>query len=141
MKKISEQIKREHRDIHETKNFDDSHFHLTFHDDSEIKEHDANWSSMSEHRTVEYRDGKKAVMLLTQRAKHIKIIHDGQSLDLDVPDGHDVYQFTRAETFLVPHKEKQTRIIGRGLGFIKNNKIVEEYFLNGLEGITQGFRF
>lgn len=140
MEKVSDTIKKEAKTLIERGLPDRSYFHVTFHDDSEAKEMDTNWRDFSELKRVKYKTGTKSVMVSSHRIKHISMYHNDRQLDLDVPEVHDVYQAVRSETLFVPRQDKQTRITGRVVGFIKDGEVVQEIFMNGLQDSILGWK-
>jgi hypothetical protein len=118
----------------------DSYFNATFHDGSIADERLHNWSSFSEKKVVNYLGNKKSVVVSKEKIKHIKICHGNQSTELDIPDGCEVYQAIRAQTFFISGGKSKNTVMGRVVGLIKNGEVIEERVLNGVEGIIQGWK-
>lgn len=124
---------------------EDSYFTICLSDDvsNEINthtEHDTNWSENSEQKVVEYFGVTKRVALFNHKIQKIHVQHGTLSHDLEIPDDCQVYQAIRSETTFYPTGEKRDRIIGRVVGLVKNDKVIEEYFLNGIENEIRGMK-
>lgn len=133
-------IKTEKLTLEERGRPKDSYFHIVFHEGTERKEHDTNWSDFSENKKVDYMGGKKSVNISKYKIKHIKMFHGLLKTEMDVPDDCEVYQAVRAETIFIPNGNKIVKIHGRVVGLIKNNEVQEERFLNGTENVVLGWR-
>lgn len=137
---ISNNIKKETRSLRDRGLNDKSFFHATFTDGSEAKEHDCNWSDFSVEKRVKYHDGTKTVRVSARPVKNLKVSHEGFNLDVDVPENCEVYQCIRAESTFTPNGAPKQRIVGRVVGIIKNDEVVEERFINSLQNVILGFR-
>src|ERR1051326_5601167 len=91
-------IKKEARTLKQRGLPDQSFFDVTFHDNTNRKEHDTNWSEFSTIKRVQCMGGTKTVMVSNHKVKNIKLSHAGLSVSVDVPDDCEVYQAIRAET-------------------------------------------
>lgn len=118
----------------------DSYFEVTFEDGSVRDERDLNWSAIAELRTVSYKNGNRAVFESKQKVKHMKVVHAGLVVEFDVPDDCTVYQSVHSSAVYTPGGGASHRVVGRFAGLIKNDRIIEERFLNEVEGIVIGFR-
>ena len=74
------------------------------------------------------------------KIKHIKVVHSGLETEFDVPDDCRVYQSVHGNSTYIPGGAATHSTVGRFVGLIKNNRIIEERFLNAVEGIVVGFR-
>lgn len=119
---------------------DDSYFEVTFDDGSVRDERDLNWSAISTLRTVSYKDSNRAVFECTEKVKHIKIVHNELSTEFDIPDDCTLFQSVHSTAVYSPGGGSAHRVVGRYVGLIKNDRIIEERFLNDVEGIVSGFK-
>lgn len=119
---------------------EDSFFEVVFADDSRISEHEVNWSSIAERRIVNYGAGKKGVMVCRFPVKRIQVRLEDLEASIDVPEGHETYQATRSEAVIIPGYGRQDRVVGRVLGILKGDTVIEEKFINALEYRVQGIR-
>jgi hypothetical protein len=117
-----------------------SYFEVTFADGSKRTEHDTNWSSFSERKVVNYFGELKTVFVSKYHISHISMKHCGLESEIQVDDGCEVYQACRSETLFLPQGGKRTRITGRVLGMVKDDEVMVEYFLNGLENAVHGMK-
>lgn len=131
---ISEKIKKQNKSLEKRGLKEDSFFVVHFKDDSFVSEKDANWNEMGEVKVCDYFGGKKTVCICTHPVKKIHIKHEGMEHILEVPKDCYVYQANRSETLFLQNGEKKERLLGRVIGLVKDNEIIEEYFLNGIEG-------
>lgn len=119
---------------------EDSYFEVTFADDTKVSEHDTNWSTIADRRIVGYLGGQKGVMVCRFRVKRIEAHLEGLHSAIDVPEGCEAYQAIRSESVIIPGYGRQDKVVGRIIGIVRGNEIVEEHFLNALEYRVQGVR-
>lgn len=119
---------------------DDSFFTLHFKDDSSVCETETNWSEMGETKVCGYFGGEKRVCVCKHPVKEIHVKHGNLEHTLEVPDGCEVYQANRSETTFLQNGEKKMRTVGRVIGLVKDGEVIEEYFLNGIEGVVHGMK-
>lgn len=115
-----------------------SFFEAFFADDSFVNEEQVNWSSFAEEQMVE-RFGQKQLCLVSKYPiKCIRITLNGLEASLaDIPAGVGVFQFMQSERLLAQGVDK-TQLIGRGIGLIKDGKVIEEKFINAIEHRVTG---
>ena len=111
----------------------DSFFEVWFRDGSHATEIEIAWSSISEERRVRYFEGTKTVFVSTRPVARIRMRHGDLVADCDVPEGCEAYQSVRSETILMNGKTEH-RVVGRSIGIVKDGEVIEEQFLNGVEG-------
>lgn len=126
--------------VREDEFHNDSYFEVTFEDGSMRDERDLNWSEISAQRTVAYKDSNRAVFECNQKVKHMKIVHNDLVTEFDVPDDCTLFQSVHSTAIYSPGGGAAHRVVGRYVGLIKNDRIIEERFLNEVEGIVSGFR-
>ena len=117
----------------------DSFFDVVFEDGSTASERWMNWSQISDERRVEYFGMTKTVFVSRLPVKRIVIRHGDLETTVDVPAGCEAYQGVRSETMLLGGK-KESRVLGRIVGIIKDGEVIEERFLNGIQHEVQGTR-
>ena len=117
-----------------------SYFKLTLDDDSVVLESDKAWSTISQIKSVEYFGGKKTVYVCTLSVKRIEMFHDGLETSIDIPEGCEVYQAIRSMTDFMPTGGSTSKTHGRCVGIVKDGKVIEERFLNGVLGEVQGVK-
>ena len=117
-----------------------SFFEVTFTDGSTCNEKDVAWSSMSRHKQVEYFGGGKHVQVCMYPVTSITVHHGDLETTIEVPKDCEVYQAIRSSMLFVAKKDGRHRVLGRCVGLVKNGKVVEERFLNGLMNEVQGVR-
>lgn len=118
----------------------DSFFEVTFKDGSTISEKEANWSSFSTKKTVDYFGRNFVFYVSNHPVKSIRVVlNDLEARIDDVPDGAEVYQFMRSLRTVAKDTDK-TALIGRGIGLIKDGAVIEERFINAYEHKIQGMR-
>lgn len=119
---------------------EDSFFEVVFADDSRISEHEINWSSIAERRVVNCMNGKKGVMVCKLPVKRIQVTLEDLEASIDVPEGCEAYQAIRSEAVVTPGYGRQDRVVGRVIGLLRGDTVIEEKFINALEYRVQGFR-
>lgn len=137
---IADTIQKTNQTLEERGIPNNSYFEIIFPDASRISEHDVNWSSISQKKQCAYFGNKKLCHVCTLPVKRIEAWHDGLHSFIDVPEGCEVYQAVRGDTLIIPNYERTDRVIGRVIGIIKDNEVIEEHFLNGLMYSVEGLR-
>lgn len=118
---------------------EDSYFELEFSDGSKVDERAVNWSSVAEQRTVYMSERPKTVMVCTLEVKTIRVVHKGLETLIEVPRGLQVYQACKSQAIYVDGRA-ETSMIGRTVGLVDGDKIVEERYLDGIAGQVVGVR-
>ena len=134
---LSNKIKRAGKTLEERGLPADSFFEVEFTDGSVASEKHVSWSAFCEERRVRYFDATKTVFVCALPARRIRMRHGSLIANMDVPQGSEVYQSVRSETVLMSGKRVDT-VIGRVIGIIDEDEVVEEQFLNGIEGCVHG---
>lgn len=129
----------EHRSLKERGLSHDSFWHVEFLDGSHRNEKDASWAGASERTTVDYFGTQKTVHLLKHHIKSITVTHGDLQETIEIPEGVQVYQAIRSESMLMKEGD-QSRIVGRIIGLVKDGVVIEERFINALEGRITGIR-
>jgi len=106
-----------------------SFFTGEFSDGTKIDERVNTWTDISETKIVNSVEGEKKVHVSKFPMKHLKMEHKGISKDLDIPDDCEVYQSIRVTDTFLQNGEKKQKVLGRVFGLVKDNTVVEEYFL------------
>lgn len=138
--KTADKINKQQASLQERGLSEDSYFVITFQDDSQITEHDCNWTEISTRKRVAYQGNTKTVLVCNEKVKNIHIFHGDKDLHVDVPNDCEVYQAIRSETIFNPTGSKKNQIIGRVVGLIKNDEVISEYVINVLQGVVSGWR-
>ncbi len=132
-------IKKEHRSLKERGLHNNTFFEAHFHDGSTRREHDTNWSDMSELVEVT-KDGKPySVYAATVPIHTLVITHNELSIKLPVPEGTRPYQAIVAISLFSSSQENT--IVGRVAGLIKDGEVIEEQVINTNTGMIEGRRF
>ncbi len=136
----SNKIKKQNKSLEERGIPFNSLFIIKFQDGSMITEHECNWSELSETKVVNYFGGKKTIAVCIHPVKTLRIEHGEMTHTIEIPENCEVYQAIRAETNFMSNGIKKDKINGRVVGLVKDNEVIEEYFLNGLEGRIMGMK-
>lgn len=118
----------------------DSFFEIKFADGSSRKEIDTNWSSFCQEKEVDFFGKKKRVRVSRFKASEITIRHGKLETTIFLNDDEEVYQSTLSQTTFYPGGMKQDRILGRIVGIVKNDKVIEERFLSSTTNEILGIR-
>ena len=137
---ISETIKKSGSTLEERGLPSHSYFVVTFKDGSSVREHDVNWSAISEEKKVKYFGGVKTAMVCVHPVSKIEMFHGEMSSSLDVPDGCEVYQAVRGYAVLRTGETATGQVGGRVIGLVKDGEVIEEQFLDGMIGQVRGLR-
>jgi hypothetical protein len=116
-----------------------SYFEVEFYDGSIITEKECNWSSFSYPTVIDNCGAKMLLHVATLPIDKITIYLNDLKTSIDVPPGYDCYQFIKAERLLATGIDRHT-CLGRGIGLVKNGKVVEEKFINAIENKVMGIR-
>lgn len=117
-----------------------SYFTGILNDGTEIKEHEYNWSAISEEQVVDHFGRKKIAMVCTQPIKTLHIFHDDLTASITLEPGEQVYQAIRSQATFTDSGQTKTSIIGRVIGKIKNGKVIEEFTIDGRTHNVLGIR-
>ncbi len=116
----------------------DSYFEVEFFDGSKINEKETNWSLMSESKIIEFGFRKLTLYVANFPIKKISIFLNGLETYIDdISYDLKVYQFIRSQRLIARTVDKDS-IFGRGIGLIKDNKVIEEKFINAIENVVDG---
>lgn len=137
---ISEKIQKHNHSLKSRGLHEDSFFTAHFTDGSSVTEHDTNWSDFSETKVCEYFGGKKTVLISKHPIKKLHVKHGSLEHFVDVPKDCDVYQAVRSESLFISEQERKDIVLGRVIGLVKDGKVIEEYFLNGMENRVLGMK-
>lgn len=119
---------------------DHSYFEIDFADGSSVSEKDVNWSHFSHQEFVERLGNKHVSFISDLPIKNIRIFHDGLTTEInDIPADIRVAQFARSE-WLQAKDIDIKKVVGRGIALIKNHKIIEEHYIDGLSRVIGGFQ-
>ncbi len=139
MKTTLEKLKKCHNSLEDRGLMKGSFFEATFKDKTNCHEKDYSWYEMSTEKKVKYQGMTKTVFICNHKISHIRVTHEGKQVELDVPDDCEVYQAMRSETSFSSAGRKD-RTLGRVVGLIRDDEVIEEYFINGLQRCVLGFR-
>ena len=118
----------------------DSFFEIKLEDGSYMSEKETKLSSISEIKKVKFLGKEKTVSACKFKLKSIKCFHEGMEAEIEIPYGCQAYQAIRSEAVIIKDIQRKDRILGRIIGVIKNDEVIEEKFINGIELKVQGFK-
>ena len=136
---ISDSIQKTNKTLVERGIPDDSYFEVVFNDGSKVTEMETSWSLFSHKKVVDYMGNQKMCFVSDVQIKSIQIFLNGLQTKIEVPFGVEVYQFMRSER-LVAKDNDESKVIGRGIGLIKNDEIIEERYIDAVENQVKGVR-
>lgn len=139
-KKQAEKLKIEKLSLTQRGLHDESYFHIVFADGSERKEHDLNWSDVSEERVVNNFGHTKIVNIITLPVKSVTIHHNGKNVSMTLNKGENIYQAVRSMAFFNKNGTPFNQVVGRVIGKINNGEVVEELFIDGRMNEIFGIR-
>ena len=138
-KMIKDEILKTEQTLSERGIPEDSFWTVTFTDGSEISEQETKWILFSEEKEVRYLGKKKMVLVSKFPVKKIKCVFESMETEIEVPEGCQAYQAIRSEALFIQEQTKN-RIVGRLIGVIKDNEVIEERFINGIQNKVEGFK-
>jgi len=128
--RTSEQI---HKRIAKVRLPKGSKFDIVFPDASTITEKEYSWNDFSEEAVVDYMGTLKMVQLSKHPIKSLTLTH-GRSVTTILPEnGDQIYIAFRGVATIAPDSVNRTRILGRVVGIVRQGKVIEERFLNGVD--------
>jgi hypothetical protein len=83
---------------------------------------------------------KKIVNISKLPIKIVRCFYAGLNAEIEVPKDCQVYQSITSESLLILDVSRRDRVIGRTIGMIKDNEVVEEKHINAIELKIEGFR-
>jgi len=113
---------------------------IILNDNKEISEQETEWSSISTPIEVKYLDRKKMVHICTLPVKNIKCILENLETEIEVTEDCFVYQATRGEALIIKDISRKDRVLGKIIGLVRNNEVVEEKYINAIEQKIEGFK-
>lgn len=113
---------------------------VVFEDGSRLTENNSNWSTFSEKKIVNFLGQKKMVNICKFKVKTLECCHEGLQAYLSVPEDCQVYQAIRSEALILPNVMRRDSIVGRIIGIVKGDEVIQEYYLNSLEYKVEGFK-
>ena len=116
-----------------------SYFRVLLSDGNTFDERTTPWSAISVKKSIEYYGKQKTVFVCAFPVKQIDVFHEGLETSIEVPEGHEVYQAIRSKMDF-SGGQSRSAIIGRCIGIIKDDKMVEERFLNAQQNEVLGVR-
>jgi len=117
----------------------DSFFEVEFDDGSSLTEKEINWSAIAEEMRVAYFGATKTVFVCKFPVSTLWVHHGDLRAHVDVPSGCQAYQAVRSQALILDGK-RQTKILGRAVGIIKDGEVIEEQFINETEHEVFGTR-
>jgi len=139
--KISEKIKKESRTLLERGLPENSYFHVIFDDDSEVDENNTNWSALSEEQIVNYAGQYKMVRVCTYKIKKITIKHNDLTVEIIPKDNEGIYQSVKMLVVFDQNGNPMNQMLGRTIGLVKENIVIEEHFLDSRLNEIIGLKF
>lgn len=115
-----------------------SFFSVVFRDGDLLSEHNVNWSDFSKEIAIDYRGRKRTLHVAD--VSNISVVHGTLSTDIDIPKGCLAFQGIRAHTTFMLGGTQDTKVVGRFVGIVKDGKIIEERYLDGMKGQIIGIR-
>lgn len=130
--KDADKIRPVLRHIHDIQVCDFVRFEIEFPDGSKRTEHNTDWNAIGTLRTVKHEDRDKTIMICNVPIKKLKVKCLELSKELTSKKDEDLYQMTRASIMESREKpgEYVTTVVGKTIGRLKGDKIIEEYFLD-----------
>lgn len=116
-----------------------SFYKIYFEDGSSADSEKISWYNCAEKIKVKRGNRYKLVYASTAPIKSILVHHNNLEKKLDVPEGHRVFQAICARTNFVGNSTTN-EILGRIVGLIKGNEVVEEYNLSSESDSILGFK-
>ena len=106
-----------------------------FTDGSSIKETECSWGSISKEKRVRYFGENKVVFVCVFPVEKI-VVTFGEMKEEILSRGCEMYQAIRSNIVVGSSPE----ILGRCVGLVKDNEVIEEIFLNGKQNEVMGMR-
>lgn len=116
-----------------------STYTATFHNKS-IKTDEHSWAEMATIKVVKHFAGGTRRVAVVGGIKMFHVKHKGMDVQLSVPDGAEIYQAIREEVIFLPNGHKIERTRGHLVGIVKDGEIIEERFMNSMDGQIYGAR-
>lgn len=137
--KTSDQIPRTEETLEERGVPSHSYFRIVFVDGSEVDERDVRWSQMSTEKRVSFDKGSKNVRVSNFPLRRIEVYHDGLVAGIDVPEGCEAFQAIRSRHTIAGGRQ-HNEVVGRIVGIARNDVVVEELFINGIDHEVTGIK-
>ena len=138
--KIANSIRKIDRNFKEKIFHSNSFFEVHFTDGSIRNEKDTNWSDVSEEKKIKCGDNIKTVRVCVYPTKKVVINHDDAIIEIVAKDDERIYQAIHAQISFFPDGEQYSKILGRIVGKIKDNEIIEEKYIDSIANEITGFK-
>ncbi len=100
----------------------------------------ASWMRNAVKMRVKRGNQYKTVFASYVPIKCLTVHHNGLKHAMNVPEGCQVFQSIVAQSQF-DGKNRTDTVLGRIVGIIKNNEVLEEYFLDGVSHNIVGFKY
>lgn len=117
-----------------------SYFEVEFRDGSVIHSKDVSWHAYSVKKKVSKDDSFKLAYVSAFPVKSVLVHHNGLEKRLDIPEGSDMFQSIVGNT-IITGGESRDSVLGRIVGIVKDNRVMEEYFLDGSSNNVIGYKY
>jgi hypothetical protein len=109
----------------------DNCFHAISQNGEEHDSHGHKWSDISVRKIVKRNGEDYHVHVCKHPLKSLEVNYAGMTQTLECGEGEELYQAIRGRVVLT-HEKKHDLEVGRVIGKVKDNKICEEYLLDGI---------
>jgi hypothetical protein len=99
------------------------------------------WTDHAEKIVASLNGQAKYVYASKDSVKKIHVKYKGMEHEIEVPEGHRVYQAILSETLVKNDVSDPPRVLGIIMGLVKDNEVVEEYFMDGMMNQMVGFKY
>jgi len=82
------------------------------------------WKDISSEKIIESR-----TLHVSEKVKELTVNYGGLSKTIEIPEGCGVFQAIRSAVTFLQDGTKDTKVKGRLMGIVKDDKIIEEYFI------------
>jgi hypothetical protein len=106
-----------------------------FKDGTEHIDSEFSWSSNSFEKKIDSR----TLLVSNEKIKSIKLESEGEVYFIDCND-NDVFFFVSSKTDFFPDGTEKTYDIGKTVGLLEDDRIVEEYFIDEQTNEIRGFK-
>ncbi len=103
-------------------------------------EKDHGWKSISTEKVVDNNGRKVTVRVLNYKIEKIFVNHGSMQTEVEVPHDCEVYQMNKGMTTFTANGGINNIDLGRVIGLIKNNEVIEERYLEALTNQISGWR-
>jgi len=117
-----------------------SHFEVEFDGGEKRHEDDTSWNDFSDERKVKFLDDERIVPVSKFKVKKLTLVANGKTVVMVPKDDEEIYQMIHSRVIFVPGGKTENTSLGRVVGIVKGDEVIEEKYISLLTDEVVGFK-